>query len=656
MMQTQQQQPQMVSYQQPAPLAQQTMSDANRYILKRLSETEPGMYPYLSTRLDIFCNASFAIVGRRIADLTTGVQFPDAAEFASRFHLDPTTASILFKRLPHYLGEIEAMNKTDKVAERLEKRAALMAERKAEKSKKEEREKHVDALFLSGLMAPKPFGNLPPEPLLRMAKKSKNSESMHLWARKVSDGKPRFIYIADTSIDFKRSSIAGAVSAFSDVECPFGHCQEDCQFVDMDTETGEFCTGECQEKEGRCSLRKALFETYGKNAYATRTEALIWRLREETPNNSVIPLIADDSIFRRFCHPQTTYQNCDAWNEILSRMSCPWTFCMWLGKLVTPGDRGRQAMVLWGSGKTGNSTVMNVLLEYFGTEVSMSAPEAGSGKFTVKLSAGKLLTAAGDVSNPGYLLSDDFKLRTGGDIVYGETKFGGGESIDFHTRLLVATNFCLNINPLALWSTSRVLPIRMMPVRTPVNNAWVKDRLIGELPYFLQQCRMLAHSSQYQGDGIPITTETAKVMAPMELEVEKTLADWVVQSIVSRDGCCVTQDKIRTQCQGAMRKVQAKTGRRSTEFQMASLESYIMRIHGVQMETRYTESEVKQITGFFGLDDLEEPMNVSRIEDFIPMVPDKFGLYLHSTCTCSALPLPTQVPPQQDFASLEDLL
>jgi hypothetical protein len=345
---------------------------------------------------------------------------------------------------------------------------------------------------------------------------------------------------------------------------------------------------------------------------------------------------------------------------------------MWFGKMATPRDRGRQALLLWGGGKTGNTVIAKAVEEYF-EGVACTEPEGGGGKFTIKESAGYLVSMMNDVSNYKYLFSDDFKRRTGGDTQRGEVKFGKGIDVDYFVKLLVTTNHALKIDPMSVWSTSRVLPVRMSQIKESdrcSSQEEIVEKLKAELPAFIHSCRMLYAYSGFSGD-IPITMTTSEVMYDMELSVEREMADWVVRNLEpsndmievqgdNGDGFYtvpvhITEKSIRDKVRAEKIKL-GEQNVRYDDFKISNITTFIGSVYGVTKETIWiTTSTGKTIAvnGFFGIKVLEEPKNVSRISSFVPSIPDTFGLNLRRVHRGPVPPPPVVI---KTLATLEDLL
>jgi hypothetical protein len=628
------------------------MSENNQYLVTRLMQSDAKLAEFTSRSASLFSSTDFRREGKGLFDVKGRTELANGYQFGVRYNImDHMMSESLFRKITQFLKEKEIEDARVLKQKAIDMRA--MGRKKNKSSAYKEYEEQVDDLLISILSNPyfSAEPHLPPEPLLKTARQSARMKYASLWVKMPKDGNAYFMETLDLGTDIRPADVSHFITLLEKTPCVYGKDPEECEFPiappndDDESDRPPACALKSAES-GKCSLGRCIRESYGRNEYHSKISRLLWMFGERNNEENTIPILSDVSQFRRFAHPPMKTSDCPEWNKILSRCSCPWTLAMWFAKLATPGDKGRQALILWGGGKTGNTVISKALEEYF-AGVTNAAPENGSGKFTAKESAGSLLSLANDISNYKYLFSDEFKMRTGGDSIWGEKKHGRGETIDFFTKLLITTNHALAIDPLALWSTSRVLPIRMGQIREEdrrSNPEEIKDLLKAELPFFLQQCRRLYTSSLPAGD-IPISRATSEVMRDMELPIEKHLADWVVQNLVPDSAIEVVSDEVGTYsapvhvttkmltAQVNAAKVKNNVGlNKYDDFKLANLEAFISRTHDVPLkfiEVRVSNEKSSMVKGFFGLRKLDEPRYVSRMSEFVPYVTDSFGLFIH---------------------------
>lgn len=640
-------QAQLQQYPQPQNLPVQRMSETSMYLAQKFQENDPAIAEFLNANREILTTTAFKLSGRRsLMDANRSRLIEGWYEFDQIYSIgDKKKAMEIFNKILFYLSEKERMAKELK---------AIPLKKKNKAAANKEYGETLDDLFVAIFSNPYPSAeqHLPPEPLLKTSRQSASMKYASLWTKMLKDGNAYFFETLDLGTDIRPADISYFITLLEKTPCVYGTDPDECQFPispPTENEGEDEMPPACSMKStdsGKCSLGRCIRESYGRETYHQKVSRLLWMFGERNHEETTIPILSDTSQFRRFAHPPVRVSECPEWNKVLSRCSCPWTLIMWMAKLATPGDKGRQALILWGGGKTGNTVISKVLEEYF-AGVTNAAPENGSGKFTAKESAGSLLSLANDISNYKYLFSDEFKQRTGGDSVWGEKKHGRGETLDFFSKLLLTTNHALAIDPLALWSTSRVLPIRMGQIRAEdrrSNPEEIKGLLKAELPYFLQQCRRLYTSNLAAGD-IPITRATSEVMRDMELPIEKYLADWVTQNLVPDNSVELVCDEVGTYyapvhittkmltAQVNAAKVKNSVGlNKYDDFKLANLESFISRTHDIPL--KFTEvvtdsGKSALIKGFFGLRKLDEPRYVSRMSTFVPYVTESFGLFVH---------------------------
>jgi hypothetical protein len=652
------------------------MSENNRYVFEGLLKADVRLCEFASGQTALLSHTDFIVMGKGLFETRSRVELSTFQSFAVTYGIrDSMLAEHVFKKIYTLLKEKEA--KDMKEAARKSKQLERMQQQSQKKSKSaaaKEYAQSVNDLFIGQFsMKVNADGSVPAEPLIRAGYRTKGQNHPQLWLQYKKEGSPYFREALYLGREIKDPDVSMFVTLLSDMPCPWGACSEDCEFpISPPSESEEIEPAPaCQAMgSGPCSMGRCLRETYGRDRYLTEIGKMARVFAEKNAQEGeekypVVDCLSDVSAFRRFTHSRMKTPECPEWNKILSRCSCPWSFAMWFGKLATPGDRGRQALILWGGGKTGNTVIAKALEQYF-AGISCAEPEAGGGKFTLKESAGYLLSMVNDVSNHKYLFSDEFKKRTGGDTQRGEEKFANGMDVDYFAKLLVTTNHALKIDPLCIWSTSRVLPIKMAQIAETdrcSNQEEIIGRLKEELPAFIHACRSIYVSSGINGD-IPITEETSKIMYDMELSIERDLADWVIRKLhpcneVKREiengeayliHEYISEKRIRTE----VNTIRGKIGEqrpRYDDFKISNISTFIERTYGIKQGSVWVTAESGNqipVNGFFGLTVLDSLKSATRISRFNPQVANTFGLNLDNKQQVYQTP--------QHFASLEDLL
>jgi hypothetical protein len=257
-------------------------------------------------------------------------------------------------------------------------------------------------------------------------------------------------------------------------------------------------------------------------------------MRKPLPN-----LSWDPTVIPKYVIPAIHTNHCNTWNSFLRRCNDPLLVCCWFARLFTPGDTGRQALILHGQGKTGSSTIINALEEVLGYLCRKLAD--GTNQFTGVMLAEAMLGIMPDTSTSSYLMSDDFKRRTGGDSVYGEQKNGTSGNVNIGCKVLITTNRKLYVNPLQLWSMSRSIIIEVQPIQTRSIQPSVDiiKQLVEEFPLFINECLRVSaeYCSKYAQNpvDIPMTKRTAVSMYSSWDSYSTALYEWVVSGEVTKE-------------------------------------------------------------------------------------------------------------------------
>jgi hypothetical protein len=338
----------------------------------------------------------------------------------------------------------------------------------------------------------------------------------------------------EKSKDMSEADLRHVMGRLQSRRCPNGTSEEDCGI------------GGCNER-GECSFMRYLHFQFSAREGILTTPVmgkLLGALFTQSSKEGVkhLPILSDvPSDVVRFRSPLVDNSvGLEAWNAVLRRMSCPITFICWIAKLFTPGDGGRQALYLHGSGKTGNTTIANALINFLGPEVATSITfrKEDENSFRTLMRSGSLLSVAGDVGESNVFSTDAFKSATGNEIKMGEQKYGEMKNVPTYTKVLITSNNQLLISPLQMASFSRVVYVYMsqVPDKEIQDRTTIGARLERELPLFIQQCRAF-WEYEIRGNGntkdgdIPITRRSASQRRTIEYAADRAVRDWMYTHI-----------------------------------------------------------------------------------------------------------------------------
>jgi hypothetical protein len=200
-----------------------------------------------------------------------------------------------------------------------------------------------------------------------------------------------------------------------------------------------------------------------------------------------------------------------AWDEFLSRLSCPETFLAWLHTLTIPNFRGRQALVLLGPGHDGKTIVLETLMRVLGPTATIVDKVTGNERFGwASVRAYTRLVVLDDVRNTRLLGAKKLRQLTGGGTFEVERKGVDVEVIrDLRVRVAIATNSQLHYGDQA--ELTRALQVNVHPLAKVVGDSEWPQRLLTELPALLSRAER-AWEELHDGDTITLTTETEAVM------------------------------------------------------------------------------------------------------------------------------------------------
>ena len=341
----------------------------------------------------------------------------------------------------------------------------------------------------------------------------------------------------EKSKDMSEADLRHTKGRLQSRRCPHGTSEEDCAINGCN-------------RRGECSFMRYLYSQYSDSGVPLTLPVfgkLLGALFTQSSKEGVqhVPILSDiPSDVVRFRLPLPKSSSLDAWNAILRRMSCPVTFVCWIAKLFTPNDGGRQALYLHGSGKTGNTTIANALVNFLGPEVATSITfrKEDENSFRTLMRSGSLLSVAGDVGESNVFSTDAFKSATGNEIKMGEQKYGEMKNVATYTKVLITSNNPLLISPLQAASYSRVVYIYMDPVSEGEmqDRERISERLEKELPLFILQCRSFWENEiKEKGltkDGeVPITRSSASMRRRIEYAADRAVRDWMYTHVVADD-------------------------------------------------------------------------------------------------------------------------
>jgi hypothetical protein len=228
-----------------------------------------------------------------------------------------------------------------------------------------------------------------------------------------------------------------------------------------------------------------------------------------------------------------------AWEEFLERVDFPLIFMAWVGALLTPTDKIRQALILRGEGYDGKSVVIKALQwilsgEKGSTRGSVSVNEKMLEKSFIYSSVyGNHLVTLGDCKNPNFLESEFIHSVTGGDAVPVEAKGVDSFTSHIYTKVIVATNDPLKINTSRTNEITRAITLEVTRKKNIMDDFVVsddayeilsqatgnkqssrrwEDQLWEEAPAFVQKCLEIYKSVNIGKDFLPLPKSLVEKM------------------------------------------------------------------------------------------------------------------------------------------------
>jgi putative DNA primase/helicase len=112
-----------------------------------------------------------------------------------------------------------------------------------------------------------------------------------------------------------------------------------------------------------------------------------------------------------------------------------------IGYCLFNGNPLHKAILLSGTGRNGKGTLLRLIQALIGAvNISSVSPQAlDDNRFSVAELFGKLVNLAGDVDPKIFKATETFKKATGGDLLFGERKYG--QPFDFTCRALIIAGF-----------------------------------------------------------------------------------------------------------------------------------------------------------------------------------------------------------------------
>jgi len=514
----------------------------------------------------------------------------------------------------------------------------------------------------------------------RSARDGKHSEYFYMIDRTPQGN--RAIELFACAKELQENALRDIASGLRVSACPYGKTREECS--EMSGAIGDACK---LDENSDCSVYKHAVYAYevlaeAEFAYTDLQKVLNNVIEEQKCRNvkekrpGYIKTISDDLQEPvRFRHPAPDYKRgTPRWNEILTRCSCPITLVCWIAKLFIPDDRSRRALYLRGTGKTGNTTIVNALNNYINAEEAELAGQItfdqdDASTFKVQQRAGKLLAVCGDTGNIGLFKTTAFKGITGDEQKAGEHKHGAMTTVDTYCKLIVTSNHLINIDPLQTASHSRVAYVTLKRVPDSIiadQNVVVAD-LVAELPLFVKNCREF-WEREIKGKGlapdgeVPVTKATAERMRELEYDSSKDIRDILHTCVVlAAPGETNKYKRKKVKPSGSKRYVDDDSFQeilipasitqediielymsKSTVDQdvaikgkdsaVANIFDYIERLYGVQKEVRsfmLPDGMAIYIEGIFGIKLVETPVQKVEITGLeIKEIDKDYGVYV----------------------------
>jgi hypothetical protein len=569
-------------------------------------------------------------------------------------------------------GYRSSNNTTLKEQEKEQKQVAkdvLSTGNESKSARTKEARDHVSAVFIQCSAVGK-----------RSARDGRHSEYFYMVDRTPQGNKA--IELFACAKELQENALRDIASGLRLAPCPYGKTREECS--EMAGAIGDACR---LDDRAMCSMYKHSVYAYkviaeSEFSYLELQKVLNFVIEEQKAKNTLtkrpkhIRTLSDDLQEPvRFRHPAPDYKRgTPRWNEILTRCSCPITLVCWIAKLFIPDDRSRRALYLRGTGKTGNTTIVNALNNYINAEEAELAGQItfdqdDASTFKVQQRAGKLLAVCGDTGNIGLFKTTAFKGITGDEQKAGEHKHGAMTTVDTYCKLIVTSNHLINIDPLQTASHSRVAYVTLKRVPDSIiadQNVVVAD-LVAELPLFVKNCREF-WEREIKGKGlapdgeVPVTKATAERMRELEYDSSKDIRDILHTCVVlAAPGETNKYKRKKVKPSGSKRYVDDDSFQeilipasitqediielymsKSTVDQdvaikgkdsaVANIFDYIERLYGVQKEVRsfmLPDGMAIYIEGIFGIKLVETPVQKVEITGLeIKEIDKDYGVYV----------------------------
>ena len=202
-----------------------------------------------------------------------------------------------------------------------------------------------------------------------------------------------------------------------------------------------------------------------------------------------------------------------AWNEFLDRVSDSEDFLAFIGSILDPRHKGRQALYLHGpNGQDGKSCVIRAIESLLGEENVAALNNIGlknQSQFLTSTVEGKRLAVYPDCKNTKFLMTEVFRSIVSGDRVPVERKGKDAVMKKLYCRVIIASNHRPELTSGGA-DLSRLILIDVKASKTKNDPLW-EDRLIAEMPQLLHKANTAyAKKCPNRGD-IKLSDETSKL-------------------------------------------------------------------------------------------------------------------------------------------------
>ena len=206
-------------------------------------------------------------------------------------------------------------------------------------------------------------------------------------------------------------------------------------------------------------------------------------------------------------------QQAGAWVEILSRMSDPDAFCLFMGSIFVAESDRQQYLWLIGDGGDGKSSILSVLFKVLGDSFSAQDSSTERSRFWTSTLIGKRLIAYDDNNNHSLTLSGLFKTLTGSGRVGIEYKGGGFGNAQLTGKLFI----CSNKKPQIINTHADKRRIIFISIEQPkgkkLPTAIYEKNLLDEFPFFLAHCLKMYQTKCPQHEAIVAKTDMLDKLA-----------------------------------------------------------------------------------------------------------------------------------------------